>query len=311
MSNTTVTVITGLGSSDLDVSYGSRGPAGATGAVGQTGATGAQGDRAGLKYRFDDQTNAGAPQHGHLKFNNSNVNLVTRITVSNLDYNGSDMSQLLALIDDTNSTSKARIIIRSNSNSDTSHFNFLVSSITNENNHYHIDGTFVSGSAFSDDEIVTFDYYLTGDKGETGPPNALTVASTSTGAPGSNAEVSISGTSPNQALAFTIPTGAVGPQPSLTITDNSNTSITLSDAMNNSVVRCTASTAVTITVPSTLAADFSCMVMQSGAGQVTFVAGSSTTLQSFGSLVRTAGQYAPASLIRVGNGVYNLSGNLI
>ena len=306
--STSITVISGLGSSSYNVSSGARGPIGNTGPQGPTGP---QGDRAGLKYRFDDQTNAGAPQHGHLKFNNSNVSLVTRITISNLDYDGSDMSQLLALIDDSNSTRKARIIIRSNSNSDTSHFNFLVSSISNENNHFHIDGTFVSGSAFSDDEIVTFDYYSTGDKGETGPPNALTVASTSTGAPGSNAEVSISGTSPNQALSFTIPAGAVGPQPSLTITDNATTSITLADGMNNQVIRCTAATAVTVTVPSTLAAGFSCMVIQAGAGQVTFQAGSGTTLNSFGALLRTAGQHAPASLIRVASGVYNLSGNLV
>lgn len=306
--STSITVISGLGSSSYNVSSGARGPIGNTG---PTGPTGPQGDRAGLKYRFDDRTNASTPQHGYLKFNNSNVSLVTRIAISNLDYDGSDMSQLLALIDDSNSTSKARIIIRSNSNSDTSHFNFLVSSISNESSHFHIDGTFVSGSAFSDDEIVTFDYYLTGDKGETGPPNALTVASTSTGAPGSNAEVSISGTSPNQALSFTIPTGAVGPQPSLTITDNANTSITLSDAMNNSVVRCTASTSVTITVPSTLAAGFSCMVIQAGTGQVTFQAGSGTTLNSFAALVRTAGQHAPASIMRVSSGMYNLSGNLI
>jgi hypothetical protein len=50
-----------------------------------------------------------------------------------------------------------------------------------------------------------------GPKGDPGPPNVLTVSSTTTGAPGSNAAVSISGTSPSQSLAFTIPTGAPGP----------------------------------------------------------------------------------------------------
>jgi hypothetical protein len=53
------------------------------------------------------------------------------------------------------------------------------------------------------------------------------------------------------------------------------------------------------------------MVIQAGTGQVTFVAGSGTTLNSFGNLLRTAGQHAPASLIRVASGMYNLSGNLI
>lgn len=105
-------------------------------------------------------------------------------------------------------------------------------------------------------------------------------------------------------------TGPAGPMPSLNIADNSATSITLADADNNKIIRCTAATAVTITVPSTLAAGFSCMVIQAGAGQVTFAAGSGATLNSYGNLLKTAGQHAPASLIQVGAGIYNLSGNL-
>jgi hypothetical protein len=95
------------------------------------------------------------------------------------------------------------------------------------------------------------------------------------------------------------------------VVDNSATSITIADTDNNKIVRCTSSTAVTITVPSTLASGFSCMVIQAGAGQVTFTAGSSTTLNSFGALLRTAGQHAPASIIRTASATYNLSGNLV
>lgn len=105
--------------------------------------------------------------------------------------------------------------------------------------------------------------------------------------------------------------GPIGPQPSLIVVDNAGTSITLSDTYNNAVVRCTASTAVAITVPSTLVAGFSCMVIQAGTGQVTFAAGSGATINSFGNLLKTAGQHAPASIIQVGSGMYNLSGNLI
>jgi hypothetical protein len=107
------------------------------------------------------------------------------------------------------------------------------------------------------------------------------------------------------------PTGLTGPEPSLTIADNAATAITLADSDNNRVVRCTASSAVTITVPSTLEAGFSCMVIQAGTGRVTFVAGSGATINSFGNLLATAGQHAPASLMRVASGVYNLSGNLV
>jgi len=187
-------------------------------------------------------------------------------------------------------------------------------------------GTTTTGAAGSSASVTNvgtsgaavFDFTIPrGDTGATGPANTLTVASTTTGNAGTSAAVTIAGTSPNQSLSFTIPrgdTGAegpTGPEPSLTIGDNANTSITLADADNNTVVRCTAATAVTLTVPSTLAAGFSCMVIQSGAGQITVTAGAGTTLNSFGALVKTAGLHAPASIIRVAAATYNLSGNLV
>lgn len=104
--------------------------------------------------------------------------------------------------------------------------------------------------------------------------------------------------------------GLTGPQPSLVVSDNANATITLADTDNNTVVRCTSASAATVTVPSTLAAGFSCMIIQAGVGQITIAAGSGATLNSFGNLLKTAGQHAPASIIRVGAGVYNLSGNL-
>ena len=52
----------------------------------------------------------------------------------------------------------------------------------------------------------------TGATGATGPSNVLSVQSTTTGAPGTNANVTIAGTSPAQSLAFTIPRGDVGVQ---------------------------------------------------------------------------------------------------
>ena len=162
-----------------------------------------------------------------------------------------------------------------------------------------------------------------GDKGDQGDAATLTLGTVSTGAAGSNVSITNSGTSSDAVFNFSIPrgdkgetgdvgpTGPVGPEPSLNVTDNAGTSITLEDTDNNKVVRCTSATAVTITVPSTLAAGFSCMVIQAGAGQITFVQGSGATLNSFGNLFKTAGQHAPASLIRVGAGIYNLSGNLV
>ncbi len=213
--STHVNVITGSGSTTYQVGSGFRGPQGIQGNTGETGATGAQGDRAGLKYRFDTHTSPGAPSPGHLKFNSSTLSDVTRIMIRDTDLDGTSTSALLELIDDSTSAIKARVVIRSNSNSDTSHFNFLVTSVTDEGNHHHINGTYVSGSAFDSNEIVAFDFFVTGDKGDTGqtgPATQLSVSGTTTGAAGSEASVIISGTAPNQSLAFTIPQGIQGIQ---------------------------------------------------------------------------------------------------
>jgi hypothetical protein len=54
-------------------------------------------------------------------------------------------------------------------------------------------------------------FYLVGPQGPTGPANTLSVSAT-TGAPGSEVSATISGTSPNQSIAFVIPRGEQGEQ---------------------------------------------------------------------------------------------------
>lgn len=69
--------------------------------------------------------------------------------------------------------------------------------------------------------------------------------------------------------------------------------------------------AITITIDNVLTVqgeriDF----IQAGAGQITFAAGSGVTLHSADSKVKTLKQYAAASIIFGGSGVYYLVGNL-
>jgi Ca2+-binding RTX toxin-like protein len=78
----------------------------------------------------------------------------------------------------------------------------------------------------------------------------------------------------------------------------------------NSTIRSTGS-AITITVSNTMSnagerIDF----IQAGSGQITFAAGSGVTLYSADSLTKTAKQYAAASVVFGGSGVYYLIGNL-
>ncbi len=68
-------------------------------------------------------------------------------------------------------------------------------------------GTVIVSSDGLGNPTVIVDY-----TGPAGPANVLTVAATTTGAPGTDATVTISGESPAQALSFTIPRGQTGIQ---------------------------------------------------------------------------------------------------
>lgn len=59
---------------------------------------------------------------------------------------------------------------------------------------------------------VTVNKGQDGQDGENGLPCSLTVGTVTTGEPGTNAEVEITGEAPNQTINFTIPRGATGPQ---------------------------------------------------------------------------------------------------
>ena len=81
------------------------------------------------------------------------------------------------------------------------------------------------------------------------------------------------------------------------IITEAGTTKTLADTDNGKVIYCTSGSAVTITTATGLGAGFSCVILQGGAGQVTINQGSSTTRVSYGSLFKTAGQYAVMSIV--------------
>jgi hypothetical protein len=98
-----------------------------------------------------------------------------------------------------------------------------------------------------------------------------------------------------------------------TVVQNANTTIELADSDSGTIIELTGTGAVNITVPSGLATGFNCMVVQQGSGvtTTTFVQGSGATLNSYGGLLKLAGRYAAASVVRlVGASTYNLSGTL-
>lgn len=170
----------------------------------------------------------------------------------------------------------------------------------------------------------------------------LTAGTVTTGAPGSSASISITGSAGSQVLNVTVPrgavgatgpagptgaTGAIGPTGAtgqqgpggatgsigpmgalLGVKTITGTTYTLTMADNGYALYCTSATAVTITTASGLGAAFSCMVVQGGAGQITATQGAGTTVAAYGGFVKTAGQYAALTIITPVPDVFLLAG---
>ena len=92
------------------------------------------------------------------------------------------------------------------------------------------------------------------------------------------------------------------------VVTESGTSRTLADSDNGKVIVCTNGSATTITVPASLATGFAVTVIQTGAGQITFSA-SSTTINNRQSHTKTAGQHARVGLVQTSSDTYNLGGD--
>jgi len=88
------------------------------------------------------------------------------------------------------------------------------------------------------------------------------------------------------------------------------TTYTLLSSDNGKVVTLNNANAVTVTVPAGLAAGFSCVLIQQGAGQVTVSGANGVTLQSYQGNAKIAGQYAGATLFAHTLNIFNLTGSL-
>lgn len=87
-------------------------------------------------------------------------------------------------------------------------------------------------------------------------------------------------------------------------TESVGRNLALSD--NGNILRFTASSAVTLTLPSSgIPEGFNCMVLQGGTGQITF----SGTFNNRNGFTKTAGQYSIVTILFAG-GVYIISGEM-
>lgn len=74
------------------------------------------------------------------------------------------------------------------------------------------------------------------------------------------------------------------------------TSYTLVAADNGVTITCSNASAITVTIPSGLGANFCCRIVQLGAGQVSVAPGSGVTLNSYQSQRKVLGQFTSVDL---------------
>jgi hypothetical protein len=107
--------------------------------------------------------------------------------------------------------------------------------------------------------------------------------------------------------AFVFFSGTVSASGIITGTSDKAANYTITASDKNTYIRSTGS-AITITVPNVLAEGESVNFIQAGAGQITF-AGSSVSILSKESKLKTKDQYSAATITKVG-GAYYLVGDL-
>lgn len=101
-----------------------------------------------------------------------------------------------------------------------------------------------------------------------------------------------------------------------TPTINAQTGTTYTLALTDQVklVSCSNAAAITLTVPPNSTVAFptgsQIIVYQAGAGQVTITAGAGVTIRSNGAKLKLTGQYAVATLIKIGTDEWIAAGNL-
>lgn len=87
------------------------------------------------------------------------------------------------------------------------------------------------------------------------------------------------------------------------------TTYSLLSSDNGVVIQFTNASAITVTIPSGLGANFYCTIIQWGGGQITVNAGSGVTRQSESSQYKTAGQYAAVELFAVAADTFWMGGS--
>ena len=94
------------------------------------------------------------------------------------------------------------------------------------------------------------------------------------------------------------------------INTQTGTTYTFLATDNGEVITFNNASAITVTIPTGLPVGFNCTAIQLGAGQVGFTGAAGVTLNSYGSLLKIAGQHGAATVISYSSNIYNIAGTL-
>lgn len=236
------------GATGAQGSQGPQGPQGFQGSQGATGAQGAQGPQGNdgqsssfYDYKAKTTITSGDPGNTHLIWDNATQSSATQINVSHIDKDGYDIDIFLALLKTGDS-----IVIQSAANSANYQKWSISSTPVIQTGYVELPVTLVTSTfSFANNDDVLFVISAVGPQGTQGPQGAtgaqgsqgpqgatgpqgfqgaqgaqgaqgpgatVTVGTTTTGSPGSSANVTNSGTINAAVLNFTIPEGAQGTQ---------------------------------------------------------------------------------------------------
>jgi hypothetical protein len=160
--------------------------------------------------------------------------------------------------------------------------------------------------------VLTVTQVMNTQLGPTGPAGTITISSTTTGAPGTSALVSNTGTATAAVLNFTIPKGDTGSSgdwatlQTINLTTNSYTLVS-SDVGKLVSLNSSGALALTLNTGTVIGTGARIDLLQFGAGQVT-VGGTATIVATPTLKLRT--QYSAATLICVASNSYVLVGDL-
>jgi hypothetical protein len=161
------------------------------------------------------------------------------------------------------------------------------------------------------------DFWVQASDSKAGPqgPAGIDGIDGADGSPGQSGVVAA--TSP---ITYTAETQTIGINQSAILINMSQVATTVSEKSSaytilasdeNTFIRSTSSTAVTMTINNVLNIGEAVQFIQSGTGQITFAAGSGVTLRSVENKLKTNKQYSVAAITCIASGEYLVTGDLV